>query len=138
MSESETKKPSADTDADDDDVQAELERVAEDPPKDLEDWPGGKAKYRTLGGGEHEEGYGEGPTAKLGPADLVHHEDGSVSVEGEKVDNPEDYKGDPIPGGPTDPDAKPDPGFDADKGDDEDRDDADGDDADRDDEDKGD
>ena len=27
------------------------------------------------------------------------------SKEGEKVDNPEEYKGDPIPGGPTDPDA---------------------------------
>ena len=29
----------------------------------------------------------------------------SVSVGGEKVDNPEDFKGDPIPGGPTDPNA---------------------------------
>jgi hypothetical protein len=26
-----------------------------------------------------------------------------VSIEGEKVDNPDDYKGVPIPGGPTDP-----------------------------------
>jgi hypothetical protein len=34
-----------------------------------------------------------------------HHEDGSVTVKGEEVDNPEDYKSDPIPGGPTDPDA---------------------------------
>jgi len=32
-----------------------------------------------------------------------HHEDGTVSVDGEQVDNPEDYKGEPIPGGPTDP-----------------------------------
>ena len=44
-------------------------------------------------------------TAKLGPANLERHEDGSVSVDGEKVDNPDDYKGDPIPGGPTDPNA---------------------------------
>ena len=28
-----------------------------------------------------------------------------MSVKGEKVDNPEEYKGDPIPGGPTDPNA---------------------------------
>jgi hypothetical protein len=41
---------------------------------------------------------------KLGPPDVRHHEDGSVSIQGEKVDNPEDYKGEPIPGGPTDPD----------------------------------
>jgi hypothetical protein len=27
-------------------------------------------------------------------------------VEGEKVDNPDEYKGEPIPGGPTDPDTK--------------------------------
>ena len=34
---------------------------------------------------------------------MRHHEDGSVTVDGEKVDNPDEYKGDPIPGGPTDP-----------------------------------
>jgi hypothetical protein len=92
-------------DDDEQDLQAEVDQVAQDPPKDLEDWPGGKAKYKTVGGGEHEEGYGEGATENLGPAEVVHHEDGSVSVGGEKVDNPEDYKGDPIPGGPTDPNA---------------------------------
>ena len=26
-----------------------------------------------------------------------------MSIDGEKVDNPDEYKGDPIPGGPTDP-----------------------------------
>ena len=26
-------------------------------------------------------------------------------MKGEKVDNPDDYKGEPIPGGPTDPEA---------------------------------
>jgi hypothetical protein len=80
-----------------------------DPPERLEDWPGGKARYLTYGGPEGEEGYDDGPTAKLGPASLRHHEDGSVSIEGEKVDNPDDYKGEPIPGGPSDPDAPPDP-----------------------------
>lgn len=98
---------------DDEAVDEEMRRVEEDPPKDLADWPGGKAKYKTFGGAEAESGYGEGPTEKLGPADLQHHPDGSVTIEGEEVDNPDDYKGDPIPGGPTDPDAPPDPGFDA-------------------------
>jgi hypothetical protein len=80
-----------------------------EPPDQLEDWPGGKAKYQTYGGPEGEEGYDEAVTAKLGPSSLRHHEDGSVSIEGEKVNNPDDYKGPPIPGGPSDPDAPPDP-----------------------------
>ena len=49
--------------------------------------------------------YEEGPEKKLGPSGVRHHEDGSVSIDGEKVDNPDEYKGDPIPGGPTDPNA---------------------------------
>ena len=79
-------------------------------PARLEDWPGGKAKYETFGGADGESGYDEGPTSKLGPSSLRHHEDGSVSIDGEKVDDPEHYKGDPIPGGPTDPDAPDDLG----------------------------
>ena len=54
-----------------------------DPPEKLEDWPDGKAKYR-----------------KLGPSSLEHHEDGSVSIDGEKVDDPEEYKGERLPGAP--------------------------------------
>ena len=80
-----------------------------DPPDKLEDWPGGKAKYQTYGGPEGESGYDEGPTAKLGPSSLRHHEGGEVTIEGDKVDDPEEYKGEPIPGGPSDPDAPPDP-----------------------------
>jgi hypothetical protein len=76
----------------------------EGPPEALEDWPGGKAKYETFGGPEGEHGYHEGPEEKLGPSSLRHHEDGNVTIEGEQVDNPDEYKGDPIPGGPTDPD----------------------------------
>jgi hypothetical protein len=38
-----------------------------------------------------------------------HHEDGSVEVGGEEVDDPDEYKGDPIPGGPTDPKASSNP-----------------------------
>ena len=71
-----------------------------DPPEKLEDWPDGKAKYLTYGGPEGDGGYDEGATAKLGPSVLAHHEDGSVTIEGEEVDNPDDYKGEPIPGAP--------------------------------------
>ena len=89
-------------------VMEELEQG--DPPEKLEDWPGGKAKYQTYGGPDSGEGgYEDGATAKLGPSNLRHHADGSVTVDGEKVDDPEEYKGEPIPGGPSDPDAPPDP-----------------------------
>lgn len=76
-----------------------------DPPSNLEDWPSGKAKYITYGGPEGDHGYDEGPEQELGPSELRRHEDGSVTIGGEQVDDPEAYKGDPIPGGPTDPDA---------------------------------
>jgi len=80
-----------------------------DPPKDLADWPGGKAKYLTYGGPDGGESYDDGATSKLGPSSLRHHEDGKVTIEGEEVDDPDEYKGEPIPGGPSDPDAPPDP-----------------------------
>jgi hypothetical protein len=51
----------------------------------------------------------EQETQKLGPSSLRHHEDGSVTIEGEQVDDPDEYKGEPISGGPSDPDAPPDP-----------------------------
>jgi hypothetical protein len=113
---------------------AELEEG--DPPKDLADWPGGKAKYQTYGGPEGEEGYDEAATQKLGPSSLRHHEDGSVTIEGEEVDDPDEYKGEPIPGGPSDPDAPPDPamvGEDEEGDDDSDDDSDDSDDSDDDD-----
>jgi hypothetical protein len=81
----------------------EVEALEDDPPQDLSDWPTGKAKYETLGGADSESGYDDSATANLGPSDVRHYEDGTVEVGGEKVDNPEDYKGEPIPGGPTDP-----------------------------------
>jgi hypothetical protein len=88
----------------------QMEEIEEgDPPGDLAEWPGGKAKYQTYGGPEGESGYDEGPTAKLGPSSLRHHEGGEVTIEGEEVDDPDEYKGEPIPGGPSDPDAPPDP-----------------------------
>ena len=80
-----------------------------EPPNDLADWPGGKAKYLTYGGPDGGESYDDGATSKLGPSSLRHHEDGSVTIEGEEVDDPDEYKGEPIPGGPSDPDAPPDP-----------------------------
>src|SRR3954462_4367888 len=95
-----------------------------EPPKDLADWPGGKAKYLTYGGPDGGESYDDGATAKLGPSSLRHHEDGSVTIEGEEVDDPDEYKGEPIPGGPSDPDAPPGPAMvgeeEDDMGDDED------------------
>jgi hypothetical protein len=48
--------------------------------------------------------------AKLGPDSVRHHEDGTIEVGGEEVDDPDEFKGDPIPGGPTDPDAPDVPG----------------------------
>jgi hypothetical protein len=79
----------------------EMHRLEEgDPPEKLEDWPDGRAKYLTYGGPEGTAGYDEGPTRKLGPSSLEHHEDGSVSIEGETVDNPEDFKGERLPSAP--------------------------------------
>src|SRR5215211_7019494 len=86
-------------------AQEEVKQLEEDPPGDLKDWPKGKALYETFGGAEGEHGYHEGPEEKLGPSSLRHREDGSVEVEGEEVDDASEYKGDPIPGGPTDPDS---------------------------------
>ena len=100
----------------------ELEKKDE-PPSDLKDWPDDEAKYITYGGGEGDHGYDEGPEKKLGPSSLERHEDGSVTIEGEKVDNPDDYKADEpadvatdVPGSGNDDD-------DGDGGDDDDKDD---------------
>ena len=84
----------------------------DEPPKDLKDWPDDESKYLTYGGGEGDHGYDEGPEKKLGPSSLERREDGSIAIEGEEVDNPDDYKGEPIPGGPSDPDAPALPGED--------------------------
>jgi hypothetical protein len=66
----------------------------DDLPQELSDWPSGPAKYETFG--LDDDAYGEGATAKLGPANLARHRDGSVTIDGEKVDNPDDYRGEPI------------------------------------------
>ena len=98
------------TEHEDDEAKEEMRRIEENPPENLEDWPQGKAKYETYGGPEGTHGYHEGPEQKLGPSSLRHHEGGEVSIEGDKVDDPDEYKGDPIPGGPTDPDSPDQPG----------------------------
>ena len=69
-----------------------VKELEKDPPKNLEDWPDDDAKYVTFGGPEGDHGYEEGPEPKLGPSGLRHHEDGSVSIDGEKVDNPDDTR----------------------------------------------
>jgi hypothetical protein len=87
----------------------EVQQLEEDPPDKLEDWPDGKAKYETFGGAEGDHSYADGPETNLGPDSVRHREDGSVEVDGEEADDPDDFKGEPIPGGPTDPDAKDNP-----------------------------
>lgn len=67
-------------------------------PRDPRDWPTGKQSYLTYGNSDDDR-YGDGATAKLGPAEVRHHEDGSVSVGGKFVDDPSAYKGKPITGG---------------------------------------
>ena len=67
-----------------------------DLPDDISGWPSGPAKYETFG--LDDDAYGDGATAKLGPANLQRHPDGSVTIDGEPVDNPDDYKGEPIVG----------------------------------------
>ena len=103
-----------------------MEKLEEDPPKDLKEWPDDENKYETFGGPEGDHGYEEGPEAKLGPSGLRHKEDGSVEIDGEKVDDPDEFKGEPIPGGPTDPNATG-PDVDNDEADDSDDSDSDSD-----------
>jgi hypothetical protein len=107
MAPDDAQRRSAEQESKDEDEKAreEMDRLAkaDELPSDLSEWPGGKAKFLTLGGADDDDPYGEGATAGLGPAEVVHQEGGSVTVGGEQVDNPEDFKGEPIPGGPTDP-----------------------------------
>jgi hypothetical protein len=88
-----------------------MAEIEENPPEKIEDWPDDEAKYETFGGSEEgESSYDEKHERALGEHSVRHHADGSVEVKGEKVDNPDEYKGEPIPGGPTDPDAPGAPG----------------------------
>jgi hypothetical protein len=84
-----------------------MEAIEKDPPDKLEDWPDDEAKYETFGGSEDQSAYDENHEEALGEHSVRHHDDGSVEVKGEVVDNPDEYKGDPIPGGPTDSPAMP-------------------------------
>ena len=45
-----------------------------------------------------------------------------MTVRGEDADDPDEYKGEPIPGGPTDPNAADEPGEGGQKGQDDERD----------------
>ena len=84
-----------------------MEELEKNPPEKLEDWPDDETKYRTFGGSEEGETYyDEKHEEALGEHSVRHFEDGSVEVKGEKADDPDEYKGEPIPGGPTDPDAR--------------------------------
>jgi hypothetical protein len=80
-----------------DEIERRMKELEEDPPKDLKDWPKERElRMQTFGGREGTHGYHEGVEEKLGPSDVAHHEDGSVTVKGEPVDNPEDFKGERI------------------------------------------
>ena len=81
-----------------DEARVKVEKLEDDPPKDLKEWPDDEAKYVTFGGGEGDHGYEEGPEKNLGPSSLRRYEDGSVEIAGEKVDNPDDYKMESIRG----------------------------------------
>jgi hypothetical protein len=113
MSEEETKQEASDEKTEHEqkmeDAKEEIKQLEEDPPEKLEDWPDGQAKYETFGGAEGSHSYDEGPEANLGPDSVRHREDGSVEVGGEEVDDPDEFKGEPIPGGPTDPKATDNP-----------------------------
>lgn len=76
----------------DEQLDEEMQRIEQDPPEKLEDWPDGAAKYKTFGGPEGDHSYEEGPERQLGPSGLRRHEDGSVTVDGEEVENPEEHK----------------------------------------------
>jgi hypothetical protein len=91
-------------------ARAKMDEIEQNPPEKLEDWPDDEAKYETFGGSEDESEYDEHHEEALGEHSVRHHEDGTVEVKGEEADNPDEYKGDPIPGGPTDPDAPAMPG----------------------------
>ena len=80
-------------------AEEEMKKLEEgdDLPGDLSEWPGGAAKYETFG--KDDDAYGDGATSKLGPPNLTRHPDGSVEIDGKKVENPDDYKGEPIKGG---------------------------------------
>ena len=80
-----------------------MQEIEQNPPERLEDWPDDEAKYETFGGPEAESQYDEHHEKALGEHSVRHHEDGKVEVKGEQAESPGDYKGDPIPGGPTDP-----------------------------------
>jgi hypothetical protein len=84
-------------------AQETIKNLEDDPPKNLEDWPDDEAKYLTFGGAEGDHSYDEGPEAKLGPSSLERKHDGKIEIEGEEIDNPDEHRGEPIPGGPTDP-----------------------------------
>jgi hypothetical protein len=76
----------------DDEARSQMMRIEKDgPPKNLADWPTGKAMSLTFGGAEGASGYDAGEAHQLGPSSLRHYPDGSVKIRGEAVDNPRQY-----------------------------------------------
>lgn len=78
-------------------IERRMEELEKDPPKDLSDWPEERElRMQTFGGREGQHGYNEGVEERLGPSDVRHEEDGSVTVKGEPVDDPSEFKGERI------------------------------------------
>jgi hypothetical protein len=68
-------------------MEERMKALEEDPPADPKDWPADRdMRQATFGGPEGDHGYEEGPERALGPSGVRHHEDGSVTVDGEDSD----------------------------------------------------
>ena len=65
-----------------------VKELEEDPPKNLEDWPDDHAKYMTFGGPRGRPLLRGGAGVQARPVRRSPQRDGSVEIDGEKVDNP--------------------------------------------------
>ena len=99
----ESKSNERDLDQEVEDAKEEVKELEENPPEKLEDWPTGRAKYDDvrrsrardlLRRGGHRQARSLGRPLPRGR---------TVTKDGEEVDNPDEFNGEPIPGGPTDP-----------------------------------
>ena len=89
-----------------DDEKQGMRELEENPPKDLEDWPDDERKYETFGGREGDHSVRRGPRAQ---ARTLRASSTTATARSPSTASrstiPTSLKGDPIPGGPTDPDA---------------------------------
>jgi len=80
-----------------------VKELEKDPPKNLEGLAQRSRKVRHVRRARGRALLRGGPRVQARPVRPEgHNRDGSVEIDGEEVDDPSKYKGDPIPGGPTD------------------------------------